>query len=146
MMQHLVWLWFWFFMGMGTYWSKRAYFLVTGPNPIANSYAQFWQRCWVPLLIRAISDSVLFWICFTPALLTQGLSYLGWSSFSGVVGLVTQFAPVAFLAGTAFDSVVDIAISKVPFLNGWLPQMPDPLPSKVPTNQQVQDQKDEGGK
>lgn len=140
MNSHLIWLWFWFFVGMGTYWLKRAYYLVTGPNPIANSYTQFVERCWVPLFVRAISDSVLFWACFTPTLLTQGLAYLGWSSFSGVVGLITQFAPVAFLAGTFFDSAADFIISKVPILNNWLPQMPGPIPSVLPTDKQIEAQ------
>jgi hypothetical protein len=133
----MVWLWLWFFIGTLIYWLKRAYYLVSGPNPVANSYAQFIQRCWVPLLVRMVSDSVIFWLCFTPQLLAQGLKYLGWESFSGVIELVTQFAPVSFLFGNTVDSIMDVAISKVPFLKGWLPQMPMALPSVSPTDRQV---------
>ena len=137
MQKHLLWLWLWFLVGMGVYWLKRAYYNVTGPNPIANGYPQWIQRCWVPLLVRALTDSVIFWLCFTPQLLTQGLSYLGWSNFSGVVGLVTQFAPIGFLFGSFVDVIVDLAIDKIPFLKGWLPQIPESTPSKSPTNLQV---------
>jgi hypothetical protein len=137
MKYHLIWLWFWFGAGMFIYWLKRAYYMVSGPNPTANSYPQFVQRCWAPLLVRLVTDSVIFWLCFTPQLLTQGLNYLGWSSFSGVVGLVTQFAPVAFLMGNFVDSAVDVIVNKVPFLAGWLPQIPGPTPSLSPTDKQV---------
>lgn len=125
---HLVWLWLWFGIGMVLYMAKRAYYLVTGPNPIASTYTQFLQRCWLPLLIRAVIDSVIFWMCFNPTLLTAGLNYLGWEKFAGVSGLITQFAPVAFFFGHTVDSLMDTAISKIPGLNNFLPQMPGPLP------------------
>jgi hypothetical protein len=134
---HLIWLWFWYSVGMGLYMLKRMYFLVTGPNPVANNYKQFWQRCWVPLLIRAAIDSAIFWMCFTPQLLPAALNYLGWSNFGWVASVITQFGPCAFFFGHTVDSIVDLAVTKIPFLNGFLPQMPAPLPSKSPTNLQV---------
>jgi hypothetical protein len=134
---HLVWLWLWFLIGIGLYMLKRAYYMVTGPNPIANSYSQFVERCWIPLLVRSFIDSVVFWAAFNPSLLTSGLNYLGWSSFSGVVGMVTQFAPMAFFFGMGIDSIIDFAVSKISWLNNWLPQMPGPLPTKSPTDAQA---------
>ena len=125
---HLVWLWLWFLIGMGLYMLKRAYYLVTGPNPIASTYSQFIRRCWIPLLVRGSIDSVLFWICFNPTLLTSGLNYLGWTNFAGVIGTITQFAPMSFFAGHTIDSFADTAISKIPGLSNFLPQMPGPLP------------------
>ena len=125
---HLVWLWLWFGIGASLYILKRAYYLVTGPNPIASTYKQFFQRCWIPLLVRTVIDSVVFWACFNPNLLTAGLQYLGAERFAGVVGLATQFAPVAFLFGHTVDSAMDTAISKIPGFKDWLPQMPGPLP------------------
>jgi hypothetical protein len=124
---HLVWLWLWFEIGVILYIAKRAYYLVTGPNPVASTYSQFIKRCWLPLFIRTTIDSVIFWVCFNPALASDGLNYLGWQKFSWVVGLLTQFAPVAFFFGHTVDSIMDVAVSKIPFLKNFLPQMPSPL-------------------
>ena len=124
---HLVWLWLWFEIGVILYIAKRAYYLVTGPNPVASTYRQFMQRCWLPLLIRTIIDSVIFWVCFNHALASDALQYLGWQRFSWVVGLLTQFAPVAFFFGHTVDSLMDLAVSKLPWLKNFLPQMPGPL-------------------
>lgn len=124
----LVWLWVWFLLGTFWYILKRAYYLVTGPNPVAGTYKQFFQRCWIPLLLREVMDGVFFWLCFNPALAAAGLDYLGWSKFAWVVGLLTKFAPVAFLFGHAVDSLSDTIVSKVPGFKDWLPQMPGPLP------------------
>src|ERR1700688_3555771 len=118
---HLAWLWIWFEIGVILYMLKRAYYLVTGPNPVASTYKQFIQRCWIPLLVRGVIDSVVFWLCFNPELLAKGLNYLGWSSFAGVMGMVTQFAPVAFFFGHTIDSFMDTAVSKIPWLHGILP-------------------------
>jgi hypothetical protein len=126
---HLAWLWLWFIIGMLLYMLKRAYYLVTGPNPVASTYKQFVQRCWIPLLVRGIIDSVFFWICFNPELTAKGLNYLGWTTFAWVAGTITQFAPSSFLFGHTIDSFVDTAVSKVPGFKDWLPQMPGPLPA-----------------
>ena len=134
---NLVWLWLWFLIGMGLYMLKRAYYLVTGPNPIANSYPQFIERCWIPLAIRSIIDSVIYWVCFNPNIAVKGLAYIGWSNFSWVVSVVTQFAPMAFFFGLGIDSFVDFGVSKISWLKGWLPQMPGPLPTKSPTDMQA---------
>lgn len=139
MHKHLLWLWLWFSIGMFTYWLKRAYYLVTGPNPVANTYAQFWQRCWIPLLVRAFIDSLAFWALFTPGFADAALSKLGWTSFSWVVTMVTQFAVFAAVFGHTADSVIDMAVSKLPLLKDWLPQMPPPLkPPAAPAPQNPQ--------
>ena len=127
-MQHLIWLWLWFFVGMCTYWLKRAYYLVTGPNPIATSYKQFWQRCWIPLLVRGFLDSLVFWALFTPGFADKALSYFGWTEWSWAVTLLTQFAVFAAVFGHAVDSVLDFALSKIPWIKDVLPQMPGPHP------------------
>lgn len=109
------------------YWLKRAYYLVTGPNPIANTYRQFWQRCWIPLLIRFFLDSLLFWALFTPGFTDKALKYIGWENMSWVVMMVTQFAVFAAAFGHTVDSVMDFAVSKIPWVKDILPQMPPPL-------------------
>jgi hypothetical protein len=124
----LVWLWFWFLIGMSFYMLKRAYYLVTGPNPVANTYVQFFERCWIPLLCRAFIDSMIFWALFTPGFADRALSFLGWDKFAWAISMVTQFAVFAAVFGNSVDSVIDIAVSKIPWLNGWLPQMPGPPP------------------
>lgn len=128
MTKHLLWLWFWFILGMVVYWIKRAYFLVTGPNPIANTYSQFLQRCWIPLVVRAFIDSLVFWILFTPELASKALTYVGWSSYGWAISLITQVAPIAAVFGLSIDVIVDFAVNKIPFVKDILPQMPGPLP------------------
>lgn len=127
MPKHLLWLWLWFSIGMVTYWLKRAYYLVTGPNPIANTYAEFFQRCWIPLLVRAFLDSMVFWALFTPGFIDGALDRLGWASFAWAVRMATTTGFAAALFGHAIDSIVDTAVSKVPGIKDVLPQMPGPL-------------------
>jgi hypothetical protein len=127
MNKHLLFLWLWFFVGAAMYWLKRAYYLVTGPNPIANNYTQFVQRCWIPLLVRFFLDSMVFWALFTPEFAGKALDYLGWANFSWVVMMVTQFAVFAAVFGHTVDSVMDFVVSKVPWVKDVLPQMPPPL-------------------
>jgi hypothetical protein len=131
-LNHEIWLWLWFQCGMAVYMLKRAYYLVTGPNPIANSYGQFFARCWIPLLVRAVIDSGIFWLMFTPGIIDKALAYFGWTNWATVAHMVTQFAPMALFFGMGVDSIVDFAVSKVPFLKDWLPQMPGPLPPAAP--------------
>lgn len=127
-MKHEIWLWLWFFVGAGIYWLKRAYYLVTGPSPVANTYAQFVQRCWIPLLVRTAVDSAFFWLLFTPGVADKGLEKLGWTNWSWVVMMITQFAAFAFCFGMTVDVGADFALSKIPLIKDWLPQMPSPLP------------------
>jgi hypothetical protein len=132
---HLAWLWFWFLLGMATYWLKRAYYLVTGPNPIANTYGQFIRRCWIPLLVRAFLDSLAFWALFIPGSLADKASgLLGWQSYDWAINLITQFAPFSAFFGHTIDSVADILVSKVPWIKDVLPQMPGPLPQQAPAD------------
>jgi hypothetical protein len=132
---HLLWLWAWFFIGMAIFMLKRSYWGVYGPSPIGSSYGNYFQRCWVPLLVRFFWDSLIFWICFTPQLLAEGLSLLGWSSLSGGVAVITKFAPCAagfgYLVDSILDTVAAIAEKHVPFLSGVLPPLPPPLPQKA---------------
>jgi len=121
---HLVWLWAWFFIGMATYWLKRAYFFVTGPNPAATTYGQFLRLSWAPLLVRSFADSMVYWIFFIPGMADKALAYFGWTTYSWALGLVTQFAPFAAIFGHSIDSVVDFALLRVPVVKDWLPQMP----------------------
>jgi hypothetical protein len=124
---HEVWLWLWFTVGSSIYWVKRAYYLVTGPSPIANNYHQFIQRCWIPIGIRFAVNSGIFWFLFTPGAADKALNYLGWSNFAWVVQMVTQFAVFAWAFGLSVDVISDFALSKIPILKDWLPQMPGPL-------------------
>lgn len=129
---HEVWLWLWFVIGMATYWLKRAYYLVTGPNPVANNYVQFIQRCWIPLLVRGFLEALVFWVLFTPGIADKLLAYFGWTSYGWAVQMITQVAPVAAVFGHTLDSVMDMAVSKIPLVNTILPQMPGPLSKPAP--------------
>jgi hypothetical protein len=53
---------------------------------------------------------------------------------------VPQYAVFALFFGLGVDSLVDFAVTKIPWLRDWLPQMPAPLKSAVPSDQQVSDQ------
>ena len=131
-MRHLLWLWLWYFIGMGTYWLKRAYYLVTGPNPTATTYRQFFSRCWIPLLVRAFLDSMAYWILLIPGGPADKItSYLGWADYDWAINLVTLYAPFSGLFGHSIDSIMDFAVSKVPWIKDWLPQMPGPLPQQA---------------
>lgn len=131
-MKQQAWLFLWFFIGMFTYMLKRGYYLITGSNPIANSWHQFFQRCWVPLLVRFVIESVIYWASFTGQLVAMALEHFGLVKYASAVGLITQFAPMAFFFGLGVDVIVDFLVSKTPFLKDFLPQMPGPLPPPVP--------------
>jgi hypothetical protein len=132
---HLLWLWFWFEIGMAVFMLKRSYWGVFGPSPIGSSYGNYFQRCWAPLLVRFFWDSLIFWACFTPQLLAEGLSLLGWSSLAGYVAVITKFAVCAAGFGYLVDSILDttaaIVAKHVPLLSGMLPPLPPPLPQKA---------------
>src|ERR1035441_11085858 len=132
---HLAYLWGWFLAGMGMFILKRSYWGVFGTSPIGSSYGNYFVRCWVPLLVRSFWDSLIFWACFTPQLLSGGMSALGWSTMSGVIGDITKFAVCAAAFGSLVDSVLDTAAAMaekhVPFLSGFLPPLPPPLPQKA---------------
>lgn len=125
---HIWWLWLWFIVGMFTYMLKRAYYLVTGPSPVANNYTQFIERCWIPLFIRGVIDSGMFWLGFYPAMLNPLLSHVG-ISFHLVSSVALMPAPICLFVGIGMDSAVDFAVSKSPILKDILPQMPPPLPT-----------------
>ena len=145
-MTHEIWLWLWFFIGAAMYWLKRAYYLVTGPNPIATSYPQFVKRCWIPLLVRFFVDSLFFWMLFTPNFGVQFLTFMGWTRFAWVVSLVIGYAVFSAAFGFMVDTAADFAISKIPFVKDVLPQMPGPLPTKSPTDAQAEEMKVVAGK
>ena len=123
-----IWLWFWFLFGSGVYILKRAYYLVTGPNPVAESYPQFFEKCWIPLLVRLVVDSGIYWLTFYPDLLNGVLSFmskLGWNV--QLHSPIPQYAVVALFFGLSIDSIVDFAVTKIPYVKDWLPQMPAPM-------------------
>jgi hypothetical protein len=118
-----IWLWLWFFIGMAVYMLKRAYYLVTGPNPVAMTYKEFFQKCWIPLFVRFAVDSGLYWVTFYPDIFDALVARFGWQLHSAV----PQYAVVAFFIGLGVDSIVDFAVTKIPYVKDWLPQMPPPL-------------------
>lgn len=123
-----LWLWLWFTIGAMLYVLKRAYYLVTGPNPIANTYKQFFHRAWIPLLIRFAVDSGIYWLTFYPDLLNGALGFLsrfGWNI--QLHSAVPQYGVFALFFGLGIDSIVDFGVTKIPYVRDWLPQMPGPL-------------------
>jgi hypothetical protein len=138
---HTAWLWFWFYLGMITYWLKRSYYSINPPNPVATGYVNYVQRAWVPLLVRAFLESLIFWIMFTPGIADKVLAYFGWTSYGWAVSMITQVAPIAAVFGHTLDSVVDMAVSKIPFVNTILPQMPGALPQQAVVQAELVEQK-----
>ena len=136
MLRHELWLWTAYLFGMCIYMLKRAYYLVKGPNPVANTYAQFVVACWIPLFVRAVVDSGVFWATFYPDIFNPLLTRLGltWQLHSPMSDMP---AVVALFVGLGMDSVVDFAVTKIPWIKDWLPQMPPPLsPVNPPTGGQ----------
>lgn len=122
---HLVWVWGWFLFGMIIYMLKRAYYLVTGPNPVANSYKEFFVKCWIPLLVRMVMDSGIYWLTFYPDIFNQLISKVGFNF--QLHSPIPEYGVVGLLAGLSIDSVVDFAVTKIPYIKDWLPQMPHGL-------------------
>lgn len=129
---HQIAVWAAFFVGVALYILKRAYYLVKGPNPVANTYAEFFQKCWIPLLIRTAEDTVVFGIFFIPEALAAALQWLGWTNWASALRMITQYVIFAGAFGMAVDSVVDFLVTKIPGLKDWQPQMPGPLPKVDP--------------
>lgn len=138
---HLVWLWTVYIVGSLLYMLKRAYYLVTGPNPIANNYTQFIKRCWIPLLFRFGADSGIYWMTFTPVGLQTLLGLLGWTRFATDIAAVSNYGFFALFFGMGIDSIVDFGVTKIPWIKDFWPQMPGPLPSPPPSDQDVAAQK-----
>jgi hypothetical protein len=131
----LVWLWFWFIFGSTIYMVKRGFYLIKGPNPVANNLKQFISVAWLPLLFRFVVDSMIYWAFFTPEIVQAGLSYLGMQKFAGIIAVITHFAVCSLGFGLIVDSMVDwgigTVISRIPFLKDWWAQMPAPLPKAL---------------
>lgn len=136
MTKELMWLWLWYIVGSLMYMVKRAFYMITGPNPVANDTSQYIRVAGIPLLFRFVVDSTIFWVLFKPELVQAGLKSMGWETWAWVLMMITQFAPVALLFGLAIDPLVDWAIptviGRVPFLKDWWPQMPGPIPPLGP--------------
>jgi hypothetical protein len=142
---HIFFLWAWFGFGMAIFMLKRSYWGVYGPNPIGSSYANYFVRCWVPLVVRAFWDSLIFWVCFQPLLLAGALAGLGWTSVSGYVAVITKFGGCAagfgYLVDSILDTVAAIAEKHVSLLSGFLPPMPPPLPQRAVVEAAIVEQK-----
>jgi hypothetical protein len=142
-LESLAWLWLWFIIGELIYILKRAYYLITGPNPVANDYHQFIRRCWAPLLVRAVAGAGVYWLTFYPELLSDAISLTGLTL--QLHSPIPHYAVVALFFGMGMDSILDFAVSKIPYLKDWLPQMPPPLPkSQVANPPAPEDRKAEG--
>jgi hypothetical protein len=128
---HLIWLWGWFFVGAFMYWLKRAYYGINPPNPVANNYRHYIQRAWVPLLVRFFLDSLVFWMLFIPGMADKILLSLGWSSLSSAVDMVTKYGVFAAVFGHTVDSIIDLSVTKIPWIKDVLPQMPGPMAANV---------------
>lgn len=130
---HLFWLWMWFFVGAGLYMLKRAFYLITGPNPVANSVGQFVKVAGVPLLFRFAVDSAIYWSLFMPQIAQAALQYFGDDTAANIIAILTKYGAAALIFGMAVDPLVDWAIgaffSKLPILKDFWPQMPPPLKS-----------------
>ena len=130
---HEFWLWVSFSIGMLFYMMKRAYYLVTGPNPVATSYGEFIQRCWIPLAIRAAIDCGVFSLLDHPNIVNPVLSKFG-IAFQLDSPISTMPGGVAFFLGLGMDSIVDFLVTKIPLVKDFLPQMPPALKDQKPSD------------
>jgi len=120
--------------------AQRAYYGVQGPHPVATSYHDYAYRCWGPLLMRFVAESLVYWATFTPNVLAGMLRAAGWDSIAGEVSGVTQFGWFAAAFGMFVDFGIDFAVTKVPILRDFWPQMPLPLPAPAVVQAQVVEQ------
>lgn len=124
---HLVWLWGWFLFGQSLYVLKRAYYLVTGPNKVATTYGEFFTspKIWPVLVIRATAGGVVYWAFFYPEIISGFLDKLGFSyQFHSPI---PQYGFVAWCFGFTVDAILDILVTKIPYIKDLLPQIPPPL-------------------
>lgn len=122
-----LWVFVFYLLGMITYMLKRAYYLIKGPNPVANTWLDFAQRCWVPLLVRAVIETVAFWALFNEQVTGRFLGWLGWTGYEWLVIMITGVPQAAFFFGLSVDAIADFLVTKIPWIKDWLPQMPGPL-------------------
>jgi hypothetical protein len=142
MNKHEIWLWAWYVVGSLMFWLKRAYFMVSPPNPVALNYRHFIERAWAPLLVRFFADSLVFWALFTPGFADSALAYFGWARASEALSMVTKYAVFSAAFGFMVDSILDVALSKTPIIKDTLPQMPGPLSANVnPTDENLMEAK-----
>jgi hypothetical protein len=131
MSKHLLWLWLLFFFGSLMYMVKRAFYLITGPNPVANNVKDFIKVAGVPLAFRFVVDSAFYWALFYPDLINPVLTKLG-ISFQIHSSMASLPGFVALLIGLGIDPMADwfigTVVSKIPLLKDWWPQMPPALP------------------
>lgn len=139
--RHELWLWLWFGVGAMAYVIKRAFYLITGPNPVANNVSQFVKVAGVPIGFRLLVDSGIYWLLFTPQTAVALLKYMGWQETAGVLSDVTHYAVFALFFGLGVDPLVDWAIptivGRIPFFKDWWPQMPAPLPRTIAVSSDV---------
>lgn len=140
---NLEWLWMWFVIGELIYILKRGYYLITGPSPVANSWGEFIQRCWAPLIVRGVVGGGVYWATFYPEIISAATKFFGWNTdFHSVF---PHYAPMALFFGLGVDNLLDFGISKIPYLRDWLPQMPPPLVrSQIANPPAPADRKQEG--
>ena len=138
---HFAWEWFWFLLFALIFVSKRAFFGITGPSPVANNLKQYVYRAGVPVTVRLFLDSLIFWVMFFPQLAQSALRYFGWEEWAGTIAAITAYSPVAALFGYVVDSFADFGIGtlakRIPFLGELWPQMPGPLPQKAVVEAQI---------
>jgi hypothetical protein len=134
----LMWLWFWFLFGAMTYMAKRAFYLIKGPNPVANNFKEFLQVAGIPLFFRLVVDSAFYWAMFTPQIAQAGFAWLGLEKFAGIIAVITKFAVCSLGFGLIIDTLADWVIgtlvSRIPLFSGWWAQMPAPLPKSQVEN------------
>lgn len=123
---HELWMWLCFIFGTLIYMLKRAYYLVKGPNPIANTYAEYFRMSWIPLLVREVVDAGVFWALFYPDVVNPVFAHFG-LSFQLHSAVLSMPPVVALFLGLGMDSIVDFLVTKIPYVKDWLPQMPGPL-------------------
>jgi hypothetical protein len=116
---HMLWLWGWYIVGGLAGMFKRAYFKVEGPDTAVPTYRAYFGRYWPPLLFRALAGAAVYWLTFTPELLS---SIIKWVGLNYEVPVLPGYGVVALIAGLAIDSVLDMITTKVPGLQGQIPQ------------------------
>lgn len=127
---NIFWMWLWFLCGAMVYIGKRAFYMITGPSPVATGVISYIKVAGIPIAFRLFAESIFYWMLFNPAIAQSALSYFGWEQAASGIAVITKYAPVSALLGLSIDSMADWAIptiiGKIPFLKDWWPQMPGP--------------------
>lgn len=107
-------LWIAFLLGVLLYDMKRGDFMIKGKtNGNINNWREFFREAWLPIIYRMAIESCVFAACFDPAIVTQGLHWMGLEKAAFTVAILTQFVFASFSFGVMIDAIVDWKVDSI---------------------------------